>query len=87
MKLQKNLLEYLEAAAQAFPGKTAFADEQASLTFSSLKEKAEALGTRLARLTTAVNRPVAVLVGRNVESAAALFGALYSGSFYVPLDR
>lgn len=44
---KKNILEYLEATARRLPEKTAFADENGSLTFGELIKKAHAVGSFL----------------------------------------
>ena len=31
--------------------------------------------------------PVAVFIDRSIESLTGFFGAVYSGNFYVPIDR
>jgi acyl-CoA synthetase (AMP-forming)/AMP-acid ligase II len=85
--LQKNLLEYLEGSAALYPDKTAFTDEDTALSFSQLLDRVKRTGTYLASLVPHVNRPVAVMVDRNVGSLAAFMGVLYSGNFYVPLDN
>ena len=82
--MQKNVLEYLEAAAARHPEKTAFSDENGALTFAALRERALRIGAALSGLGQ--NRPVAVLAGRDTATVAALLGVLYSGNFYVPLD-
>ncbi|NMA37453.1 MAG: amino acid adenylation domain-containing protein [Papillibacter sp.] len=87
MILQKNLLEYLEGSAALYPDKTAFTDEDTALSFSQLLDRVKRTGTYLASLVPHVNRPVAVMVDRNVGSLAAFMGVLYSGNFYVPLDN
>jgi amino acid adenylation domain-containing protein len=83
----KNVLRYLESSVRTHPDKTAFADESASLTFASLHYMALSIGTRVASTVRGVNRPVAVLVDRSANAVAAFLGALYSGNFYVPIDR
>lgn len=85
-RLAKNVLEYLEASALKFPEKTALRDENKAYTYGELIKKAKAVGTYLAEKNTR-NRPVAVLIDRNIESIAMFMGIVYSGNFYVPVDR
>ena len=82
--MQRNVLEYLEAAAEKWPDRPAFRDEKETLCFAEARDRARRIGGTLAPYGK--NRPVAVLAGRDAASAAALFGVLYSGCFYVPLD-
>lgn len=82
-----NVLQYLEESAERYPQKTALADERESVTYREYLTAARRLGCAVsARLNGAVNRPVAVLIDRNVRSVLAFMGVLYSGNFYVPLD-
>ena len=82
-----NLLEYLENSAARVPEKTAFADEKRSFTFAQLLDFAHRCAAAIAQRTEAVNRPVAVLVGRTAITLAAFQGVLASGNFYVPIDE
>jgi len=93
-----NVLEYLEASAARFPEKTAYADEERELSFSRVLSMAKNLGTALAKrhggagasspaYQTGIRRPVGVLTSRDARCVAAFFGVLYSGNYYVPIDR
>lgn len=84
--MTRNVLEYLEASALKFPDKIAVRDENNEYTYGELIKKAKAVGTFLASKNTR-NRPVAVLIDRNIESIAMFMGIVYSGNFYVPVDR
>lgn len=87
MAVQINVLDYLERSAERFPDKTAFGDEGHTLTFRELMLDAKAVGSCLAaRCGDTVRRPVAVLVDRTAISITAFMGALYAGSFYIPVD-
>lgn len=81
----KNILEYLERSAALFPEKTAFSDEQGSVTYEAFTTRAKQIGTSLARLNVR-NRPVAVLVDKSVACLTCLMGVVYSGNFYVVID-
>ena len=83
----KNVLEYLEQTVEQVPDRLAFADEAHTLTFSELYQAGRSIGTALARRTACHNRPIVVLVERSAMTVAAMLGVLYSGNFYVPLDR
>ena len=43
--MQRNVLEYLDAAAQRFAEKMAFDDNRVSVTFKELKENADIIGS------------------------------------------
>jgi len=84
--MQKNLLEYLEYTAARVPQKLALTDQKTSLTFSELLENSRRLGSEIVRSVQAVNRPVAVLTDRDVQSVVGFLGVLQSGNYYVPVD-
>lgn len=87
--MQKNVLEYLEAAAKAAPDRIVFGDNKTELTYAAFTEKAKRLGCGLlARFGAGWSRrPVAVLIDRSVQPLVSFFGVVYSGNFYVPVDR
>lgn len=81
-----NVIEYLEATAREKPDKTAFSDDNNSLTFRQLLDDAHKIGTAAAQLAGGCNRPVPVLVERSADTIAAFMGVISSGNYYVPLD-
>jgi amino acid adenylation domain-containing protein len=86
--VQKSVLEFLEAAVSAVPDKIIFADPKTELTYAEFSDQAKRVGSELIRQTGGSRRrPVAVLVDRSVAPLAAFFGTVYSGNFYVPIDR
>ena len=83
-----NILEYLEASEKRVPNKIAFADENKSITYSSLLDYAHRIGTQIAIDTNKAKRkPIVVYVDRNIESLVLFMGVAYSGNFYVPIDK
>lgn len=82
-----NALSYLEDTARRFPDKTALADDKTALTFAQWLSMARAIGTHVARQTSAVRRPVLVFVDRKVECLVGFMGVVESGNFYVPIDN
>lgn len=85
--MQKNVLEYLEMSAKNFSDKVAYADEEKEITFKQLEKYSQNIGMQIIKLTENINKPIVVLVDRNVDSLIAFFGILYSGNFYVPIDN
>ncbi len=85
--MQRNVLQYLENSAKSFPGKIAFADEKNEITFSELKKCAMQVGTAISNKVEDINTPIAILVDRNVQSLIGFMGILYSGNYYVPIDK
>lgn len=87
--MQRNVLEYLENSCTAFPEKVVFADDKSEITYSEFVKRAKYLGAYLLENElhgkTAV--PIAVFIDRSINSLSGFFGAVYSGCFYVPIDR
>lgn len=82
-----NVLEYLDNSAKIVPQKLAFVDENTSITYASLQQKAKKIGTAIFQKTNGdIRKPVVVFVDRNIESLIAFMGVAYSGNFYVPID-
>ena len=81
-----NVLEYLERAAEEHPDKKAFSDEHGSVTYGKLEEAARRGGSFLAGTLQERNRPVAVMIDRNISTLVAFMSIVYSGNFYCPID-
>lgn len=81
----KNVLEYLEAAAGKYPGKSAVSYMDERYTFCELQREARRIGKALEGFGMQ-NRPVGVFAGRCMETIAFFLGVLYSGNYYVPID-
>ncbi len=90
--MQRNILEYLEESGRRFPDKIVFADDRSAVTYGELIRQAQFLGACLLEhkgnaREPALCAPVAVFIDRSIESLTGFFGAVYSGNFYVPIDR
>jgi amino acid adenylation domain-containing protein len=83
--MQINLLEYIEATVTRVPNKTAFADDNEALTFLQVYQQARSCGSYLIDRQLR-KQPVAVFMEKGPAMAAAFFGVLYGGCYYVPLD-
>lgn len=81
-----NVLEYLESSYAKTPDKLLFEDEKESVTYREVISRAKGIGSFIAERTNGANKPVAVLIDRNVRSLMAFIGIVYSGNFYVPID-
>ena len=85
-----NVLEYLEQVKlYAECGKSnccALVDETEEISYSQLITMAKQVGTYIAGKSNWKNRPIAVLIDRNVWSVVLFMGIAYSGNFYVPID-
>lgn len=85
----RNVLQYLEASAGKYPDKIALKDENEQLTYSEYVANAKAIATYLATHEgkDTRNKPIAVIIDRNIKSIVAFIGIVYSGNFYVPIDN
>ncbi len=84
--MKANMLEYLEETARRVPEKIAFYDDRESLTFAGLRDRARRIGSCLADCAAPRN-PVALLLdARSIRNIPALYGVLYAGCAYAPLD-
>ena len=81
-----NLMEYLDAAYERAPQKTAFTDGENGLTFGELYNAARSVGTFLSRQGYC-REPVVVFMPKCPETVAAFLGAVCGGCYYVPIDR
>ncbi|HIR27389.1 MAG TPA: amino acid adenylation domain-containing protein [Candidatus Choladousia intestinigallinarum] len=86
--MQRNVLEYLEQAVLNHPEKIIFGDVKEELSCQDFMALSKRTGTALSReLQGYRRRPVAVLCDRSIWPLIAFFGTVYSGNFYVPIDR
>ena len=84
--MKANMLEYLEETAERLPDKTAFYDDQGSLSYAQLRDTARRIGSRLSAVCPP-GQPVALLLdSRSIRNIPAMFGVLYAGCAYAPLD-
>lgn len=85
--MQKNVLEYLEDSVKKYPNKVAFTDSNNQYTYTEFWLAARKIATQICCETNKINRPIAILVDRQVESLIGFMGILYSGNYYVPIDN
>ena len=80
------MLEYLEESAKRLPSKVAFYDDREKITYAALRGTAKRIGSCLSEVTSP-RRPVALLLdARSINNIPAMFGTLYAGCAYAPLD-
>ncbi len=84
--MQTNLLEYLERTVVTFPDKCAFSGEDGELSFLDVYNQARSLGSALLK-EGCRNQPVVVYMKKSPRTITAYLGIIYSGCFYVPLDK
>ena len=81
-----NILSYLNHSEAAFSEKIAIEDENEQITYQTLKNRAESIGTEIAKKITAINSPIIVFINRNAASICTFLGIAESHNFYVPVD-
>ncbi len=78
--------DYIEQTASLFPDKTAFADKNKSISFSSLRCGARKIGSFIAE-SVKPHSSVVVYMEKGAHNTLAFFGAVYAGCYYVPIDN
>ncbi|MGN0729890.1 amino acid adenylation domain-containing protein [Treponema sp.] len=77
--------DYLDASAEKYPEKIAFADENREISFSQVKSEALKIATKLIN-DSVFKKPVVIYLDKSVEVLVSFMGAAYSGNFYTPID-
>ena len=77
----KNVLEYLEKSAVAFPQKAAVEDQYGTCSFLQLQEFCMRVGSSLVD-EIEIGDPVAVYMEKGIPSLTAFLGIVYAGGFY-----
>lgn len=80
-------LDYLEKTAERYGGKAAVREPSCELTYSELAARARNIGYNLSRILSGRrNVPVVIFIDKGCDCLASVFGVLYSGNCYVPMD-
>ncbi len=83
-----NVFQYLEASADRYPDKIAFADADKAVTFGELRTKAYAIANAIYDKCGEIkNEPIGVYMYKGVDCLVAFMGIVCSGNFYSPIDR
>ncbi|MDR0929235.1 MAG: AMP-binding protein [Oscillospiraceae bacterium] len=82
----ENLLDRLEQTTQRCPEHIAFFDDRDSLTFAQFQAVSMRIGSALAAVTKPRTAVALLLDARSIRNLPAMFGALYAGCAYAPLD-
>ncbi len=81
----KNVLSWLEESASKYAGRTAYEDENESISFAELEEEAKRIASAIIKAELP-DMPIAVMMGRSVHTIAAFLGVVYSGRAYAPIE-
>ena len=80
-------LDYLEKTANRVGDKTVVREPSGELSYSGLVTKARNIGYNLSMILSGKrNVPVVVFIDKGCDCLASIFGVLYSGNCYVPID-
>ena len=79
------VFDYLENSYAKYPDKIAYADENKSMDYKTLREHTYHIASVIADKGY-FKKPVAIFLDKSVECIAAFLGTAYSGNFYSPLD-
>ena len=79
-------MEIINWLTKGDPNKTLFADENNAITYASFIEIAQRIGSAIISNCKVTRKPVVVFIDRNIESICSIFGIIFSGNFYVPID-
>lgn len=81
-----NMLQPLELTAGRVPERVAFYDDREKLTYRALTDTARRIGSALAEVTSPRQSVALLLDARSIRNIPALYGVLYAGCAYAPLD-
>lgn len=84
--MERNVLYYLDNAAQAYPDKPAVQDEQKSYTYQQVQEISRRLGTALCGRVSA-GQAVGVYMEKCADAVCAFLGIAAAGGFYSVLNN
>ena len=83
----KNLVEYIEDSAKAFPEKTALRYEDEQVSYRELRESARKIASGIIEKNSDEKiNPVAVFLPRCTQTVVCYMGVLYSSLAYVPMN-
>ena len=83
--MQTNILDYIDITTERVPDKIAFANDDYALTFAEFKDKAMREASYLCS-EKVYNSPILVFMSKSPNLLSAIFGVVYSGNYYVPID-
>lgn len=78
----------LDKAAEKYKDRIGYVDEEESISFIQLKQKAQSIGTSILKEIGSLETitPIIVYIPKSVKCIVSYMGILYSGNPYVPVD-
>ena len=80
-----DILQYLDRAAESFPQRIAYEEENKKISFLELKNRADSIGTALLKQGCS-GGTVAIYMKKGVDMVSAFLGAASAADSYCPLD-
>lgn len=80
------VLDYLESASKHHANKKAVCDVDSNYTYAELNDAAKNIGAYVSKHAP-MHTPVAIFMEKSCLHLAAIYGILYAGCFYVPMDH
>ena len=81
----KNVLEYLERAEKQSGCKIAVDDGKRCLTYQELHNLSQRIGSAISKYVP-LGKPIAIILEKSSLTLAGIFGVVYAGCFYVPIQ-
>ena len=81
----QNVLDYLKITSEKYPQKAAIREEEQSVTWSELAQRAGAIGSALVQ-HGCFRQPVGVYMEKGISAVCSFFGIVSAGGFYCMLS-
>lgn len=88
MRRKVSVLDYLEENCINIPDKISVSCEDDRITWSELWMRSRELGNGIRKILGSVSKktPIVIFMDKSIRHVVSIYGTLYSGNFYVPLD-
>ena len=86
--MKKNVLEYLDNSVKKYPSHIFCKEEDKEITYKETEKKSKTLGYQIIKTVGKVtNSPIIIFIDKSIDCMIAMLGVLYSGNYYVCIDR
>ena len=83
--MASQVFDWIRRSAASYGSRTVYTDTEKSVSFEELERYSAAVATWVAQ-HSGIERPVAVMSGRDVFTPACYMGVARAGCFYAPMD-
>lgn len=80
------VLDLLETTSSRIPSKVAVKDATSSYTYAEILSVSRHIGAYISKHSP-IHTPVGIFMEKSCQHLAAMYGVLYAGCFYVPIDH